>query len=184
MSSLYTKNCNSSGTHFALFGSLRLLLIRPSHRDTASAVRTKRGAQWTPQLSVSDGDSTREVAGDDVLPEAFSDDDDDVFGRGGERAEMAFVLRDVQLESAGEAFDAEDVAGGGILEELQHTRPQILRRRFIMHIEKRLVRILLGDGLLQEADMSVAGGLQHLEIGILELIPWLREYIIRVAEAA
>ena len=97
---------------------------------------------------------------------------------------MAFVLRDVQFESAGEAFDAEDVAGGGILEELQNTRPQVLRRRFIMHIEKRLVRILFGDSLLQKADMSVADGFQHLEVRILELIPWFREHIIRVAEAA
>ena len=96
---------------------------------------------------------------------------------------MPLVLRDVQLEATGEALDAEDVAGGGIREELQHTRLQVLRRRFIMHIEKRLVRILLGDGLLQEADVPVAGGFEHLEIAILELIPWLREDIGGICEA-
>ena len=53
-----------------------------------------------------------------------------------------------------------------------------------MHIEKRLVRILFSDSLLQKADVPVAGGFQHLEVRILEVIPWLREHIIRVAEAA
>ena len=41
----------------------------------------KRRPVDAPQLSVSDGDGTWEVAGDDVLPEAFSDDDDDVLCR-------------------------------------------------------------------------------------------------------
>ena len=32
--------------------------------------------------------------------------------------------------------------------------------------------------------MPVTGGLQHLKIAILELIPWLREHIVRIREAA
>lgn len=97
---------------------------------------------------------------------------------------MTFVFRDVQLESAGEAFDAEDVAGSGIREELQHAGLQVLRRGFIMHVKERLVRILFGDGLFQEADMPVSGVFKHPEIRILELSPWLREHIGGVREAA
>lgn len=97
---------------------------------------------------------------------------------------MTFVLRDIQLEATGEALDAEDVAGGGIREEFQHAGLQVLRRDFIMHVKERLVRILFGNGLLQEADMSVAGNFKHPEIRILELSPWLREHIGGVREAA
>ena len=46
-----------------------------------------------------------------------------------------------------------------------------------------LLRILFGDGPFQEADMSVTGVFKHLKIGILELVPWLREHIGRIREA-